>query len=436
MKRITHLGITLLLITIMFSCQTDKCEQLVYTFEHEDIYVTQNELRASIEFQDARDLNVPGKIYFYNNLLLINELYEGIHFIDNSDPNNPEKLSFLKIMGNTDFAIKDGKLYANNQLDLLTFDISNLEDIQLEHIAENTFREYMNDPFYLNSSFFLCSKPVKKVELMNCKDFEAQRNQSAWGQNFGPGNLLARDEDFLVLESSVAFSNDASSGGSGTSGSMASFIIRGDYLYTIDPNKIYTFELSEDNDPVLVNEEYVGWGLETIFAHENELYLGSSNGMYILSVENAAQPQYLSSIGHVGACDPVYVKDNFAYVTLRSGNICDGFTNQLDLIDISSKTSPVLVKTFSMTNPHGLSIASDELYLCDGADGLKVFDISDPESLNRNLIEHHNEKFAFDVIALPELDNLLIMIGAQGLVQYDFSDPSNLKELSTINIDW
>ena len=153
MKRITHLGITLLFMLSIFSCQTDKCEQLVYTFENEDVYVTQNELRASIEFQDARDLNVPGKIYFYNNLLLINELYEGIHFIDNSDPNNPEKLSFLKIMGNTDFAIKDGKLYANNQLDLLTFDISNLEDIQLEHIAENTFREYMDDPFYLNSSF-------------------------------------------------------------------------------------------------------------------------------------------------------------------------------------------------------------------------------------------------------------------------------------------
>lgn len=434
MKRITHLGITLLIITTMFSCQTDKCEQLVYTFEYQDVFVTQNELRSSIEFQDVRDLNVPGKIYFYNNLLLINELYEGIHFIDNSDPKNPEKLSFLKIMGNTDFAIKNGKLYANNQLDLLTFDISDLEDIKLEYIAENTFREYMDDPFYLNSSFFLCSKPVKKVELMNCKDFESQIDQSAWRQNFGGINLLAGNDDFAVLESSVSFSNDAS--GSGTSGSMASFIIRGDYLYTIDQNKIYTFELSDDNDPLLVYEEYVGWGLETIFAHEDELYIGSSNGMYILSIENAAAPKYLSSIGHVGACDPVYVKDNYAYVTLRSGNICDGFTNQLDLIDISNKTSPVLIKTFSMTNPHGLSITSDELYLCDGADGLKVFDISDPESLNRNLIEHHNEKFAFDVIALPELNNLLIMIGAQGLVQYDFSDPSSLEELSTINIDW
>lgn len=435
MKQIIQIIALFSLALFIFSCQTDKCEQLVYTFENENIYVSQSELRSSIGFQGARDLNVPGKIYFYNNLLLINELYEGIHFIDNSDPKNPEKLSFLKILGNTDFAIKDGKLYANNQLDLITFDISDINNIELEHISENIFREYMNDPFYQNSNFFLCSKPVKKVELMSCKDFEAQNDINQINQ--GIGNIFLRNDAFATLESSVAFNADASSsGGSGVSGSMASFIIRGEYLYTIDPNKIFTFQLSNENDPVLIHEEYIGWGLETIFAHENELYLGSTNGMYILSVEDPAEPKYLSSVGHIGACDPVFVKDNYAYVTLRSGNVCDGFTNQIDLIDISSKSSPMLIKSFNMTNPHGLSISADELYLCDGADGLKVFDISDPESLNRNLIEHHNEKFAFDVITLPELNNLLIMIGAQGLVQYDFSDPSNLKELSSINIDW
>jgi hypothetical protein len=437
MNRITHFAIVITSVLFVFSCQTDRCEQLVHTLDYESVFISPNQLRSEIEHQDVRGLKIPGKIYFYNNLLLINELYEGIHFIDNSNPSEPKNLSFLKITGNTDFAIKDGKLYANNLLDLLTFDISDLDDIKLEHIAKNTFTNFYNTTDNENQEFYLCSKPVRTTELMSCKDFESSNNNgSIIGLDFGFRNSFAQEDVLMLLESSTQFTSNSSNGSSGTSGSMASFIIRDDYLYTLDTEKIYTFELNADNDPTLVREDYVGWGLETIFAHENELYIGSTNGMYILTLEDPAAPQYLSSVSHVGACDPVFVKDNFAYVTLRSGNICDGFTNQLDLIDISSKSNPVFVKSFSMTNPHGLSISSDELYLCDGPDGLKVFDISDPENLHKNMIEQHQGKFAFDVITLPEMNNLLIMIGAQGLVQYDFSNPNNLVELSSINIEW
>jgi hypothetical protein len=438
MMRITQLGIIFLAGLLTFSCQLDNCEQLVHSFEYQTIYTTESELRSSIEFQEARDLVVPGKIYFYNNLLLVNELYEGIHFFDNTDPSDPKKLSFLKILGNTDFAIKGGKLYANNQVDLLTFNINDINNIQLEDIAENTFKEFYDEPSWaVSTNFYLCTKPVKKTEFVSCNDYEGRKKNGLIRElNFGNNDIAVLESSLMTMESAAAFSSDASSGNSGTSGSMASFIIRGNYLYTIDPNKIYTFELDQENDPVLVSEEYIGWGLETIFAHEEHLFLGSSNGMYILSLEDPSAPSYLSSIGHVGACDPVFVKDDYAYVTLRSGNACDGFTNQMDLVDISSKTNPVLVKSFNMTNPHGLSISNNELYLCDGPDGLKVFDINQPENLNRNLIGHHPNKFAFDVIALPQLNNLLIMIGAQGLVQYDFSDPENLVELSSINIDW
>jgi hypothetical protein len=435
MKRIIYF---LFIGSVLFStqsCQTDQCEQIVYTIEHQSFYASVNSLRQNINIKGPRALSIPGKIYFYNDLLLINESYEGIHFIDNSDPSNPVFLQFIEIMGNTDFAIKDGKLYANNQVDLITFDISNLDDIKLESIAEEVFlpewMEYIsNNP---DQEHYWYEKPVKTTQVMTCKEFEAaQTVPGGLGRN---GGFFVQD-DFAVLETSVAFDSNSGSGGTGTAGSMASFIIVGDYLYTLDPNTVFTFDISNSASPEKVNENYVGWGLETIFAHETELYLGSSNGMYILTLEDPADPQYLSSISHVGACDPVYVKDNYAYVTLRSGTLCDGFTNQMDLVDISDKTNPVLVKTFPMTNPHGLSISGDELYLCDGPDGLKVFDISDPFSLSRNLLEEYPDKFAFDVITLPQYDNLMIMIGIQGLVQFDYTNPQNLKELSTIEAVW
>lgn len=436
MKRIIYF---LFIGSVLFStqsCQTDQCEQIVYTIEHQSFYASVNSLRQNIHVKGPRALSIPGKIYFYNDLLLINEAYEGIHFIDNSDPSNPVFLQFIEIMGNTDFAIKDGKLYANNQVDLITFDISNLDDIKLESIAEEVFlpewMEYIsNNP---DQEHYWYEKPVKTTQLMTCKEFEAAQTVPGGLARNGGGFFV--QDDFAVLETAVAFDSNSGSGGTGTAGSMASFIIVGDYLYTLDPNTVFTFDISNSASPEKVNENYVGWGLETIFAHETELYLGSSNGMYILTLEDPADPQYLSSISHVGACDPVYVKDNYAYVTLRSGTLCDGFTNQMDLVDISDKTNPILVKTFPMTNPHGLSISGDELYLCDGPDGLKVFDISDPFSLSRNLLEEYPDKFAFDVITLPQYDNLMIMIGIQGLVQFDYTNPQNLKELSTIEAVW
>ena len=36
------------------------------------------------------------------------------------------------------------------------------------------------------------------------------------------------------------------------------------------------------------------------------------------------------------SCDPVVVQGDYAFVTLRGGTECQGFSNQLDIIDIST----------------------------------------------------------------------------------------------------
>jgi len=37
---------------------------------------------------------------------------------------------------------------------------------------------------------------------------------------------------------------------------------------------------------------------------------------------------------------------------LRSGTECQGFANQLDVVDISDLSNPSLLKTYPMDNPH------------------------------------------------------------------------------------
>lgn len=43
--------------------------------------------------------------------------YEGVHVIDNSNPQQPQKISFINIPRNVDISVKDGFLYADSLMD-------------------------------------------------------------------------------------------------------------------------------------------------------------------------------------------------------------------------------------------------------------------------------------------------------------------------------
>lgn len=83
-----------------------------------------------------------------------------------------------------------------------------------------------------------------------------------------------------------------------------------------------------------------------------------------------------------------------------------------------------------MDNPHGLSIAGNTLFLCEGDYGLKVFDVEDHMDIDE--LEHYKDFSTYDVIALP--NKVLLVIGSDGFYQYDYSDVNNLKQLSKITV--
>jgi len=85
----------------------------------------------NIKTTDPQSIKKLGKIYYKDNKIFVNEFLKGIHIIDNSDPINPVKIKFIEIIGNKDIAIKGQILYADNLTDLVTLDISNLDDIKV-----------------------------------------------------------------------------------------------------------------------------------------------------------------------------------------------------------------------------------------------------------------------------------------------------------------
>ena len=244
---------------------------------------------------------------------------------------------------------------------------------------------------------------------------------------------------YMILTSFIAFScstedsdnfSSSTSDNDGQGGSLATFALKGDYLYTVDNTDLTVFNITDIKDPVQVNTIPIGFNIETLFSYKNYLYIGSRNGMFIYGLTNPEFPEKLSQVEHFTACDPVIANNTHAFVTLHSNAICGTAVNLLEIYDITTITDPILINSRNLTSPKGLGLYEDYLIVSD--DEIKIFDISNPE--NSTLVTSINQN-AFDVIISGDL---LIAIGETGLYQYKLSSNEStgisITELSTINI--
>lgn len=223
-------------------------------------------------------------------------------------------------------------------------------------------------------------------------------------------------------------SNNGTSNEAGQGGSLARFVLKDNYLYTVDIYGLNVFNILNPAAPVKVNSIPIGFNIETLFNLKDKLYIGLQNGMFIYSLENPEGPTYISDVRHFTACDPVVANLTHAFVTLHADIGCGNNINVLETYDITDSANPVLVASRNLTRPIGLGLYNNYLFVCD--DEVKVFDISDPAN---SVLVHSINKNAFDMIIY---DNLLVLIGENGLYQYqlDETNVQNTIELSSINI--
>ena len=67
---------------------------------------------------------------------------KGIHIIDIRNVSNPINIGFITLPGNYDLATKGDYLYADSYLDLVVFDISNINSITEVNRLKNNFDNY------------------------------------------------------------------------------------------------------------------------------------------------------------------------------------------------------------------------------------------------------------------------------------------------------
>ena len=214
----------------------------------------------------------------------------------------------------------------------------------------------------------------------------------------------------------------------GQGGSLATFTLKGDYLYVVDQQNLSVFSVQETDNPIQVNTVPIGFDIETLFGYKDYLYIGSQTGMFIYGLSNPEFPEKLSSVQHFTACDPVVANDTHAFVTLHSNTFCGNNINLLEIYDVTDVTSPILISSRNLTYPKGLGLYGNYLFVCD--DEIKIFDVSDP---TQSKLVNAINKEVFDVIIRGDL---LIAIGNNGLFQYQLSAADNnlnYNPLSTIN---
>ncbi|MDH5367994.1 MAG: hypothetical protein OEW67_13500 [Cyclobacteriaceae bacterium] len=121
---------TIALSSIVFllgvSCIEDNTLEIGSVEGYKPVYA--ESYQTEILFQAPRAMESPGKIYVFGNYLFVNEMQNGVHVINNSDPSNPINTAFIQIPGNVDIAVRDYVLYADNYTDLVAIDVSDMNN--------------------------------------------------------------------------------------------------------------------------------------------------------------------------------------------------------------------------------------------------------------------------------------------------------------------
>ena len=109
-----------------------------------------------------------------------------------------------------------------------------------------------------------------------------------------------------------------------------------------------------------------------------------------------------------------------------------GDQNLLEVIDIANKHKPERLAAFTMTEPYGLGINNQTMFICEGEHGLKVYDAKNPLEIKGNILKEFPDIHAYDVIPLS---SMLLTIGLDGFYIYDYSDLSDIRLLGSLPVE-
>src|SRR5688500_18087523 len=89
--------LVLLPVAFLFNSCTDKCDSTNTYWGWEPVTFSMSDVIDSIKTEAPIALENPGKIYFKDDYIYVNEIKKGVHIIDNSNPSSPKNIAFIRI---------------------------------------------------------------------------------------------------------------------------------------------------------------------------------------------------------------------------------------------------------------------------------------------------------------------------------------------------
>jgi len=288
--------IPIIVFLIMSAGIFTSCEDSTYK-EYKGnapVYMSYDNLRSAVAEVQNVELKNPGKIYYKDSYIFIVEELEGVHVYDNTNPASPVKKTFVKIPGVVDISISGYILYADSFVDLVVLDVQDVNNIQetgrVKDILPYTLPPTGND-------FPMASVDATKGVVISW-DLKLVREKV--NQNPYPYPIFwERGGAFLDKVNSSGASSGVSGSGVGLGGSMARFGIKDDVLYVVDNNTLKIFDITTKTSPVKLNDFYPGWGVETMFLTDKNMFLGTNTGMVIYDITVPLTPVWKTFYSHV-----------------------------------------------------------------------------------------------------------------------------------------
>lgn len=148
MKKLPPLLLLLISLLLQSCIRVNNDDDIVLTnpSNYQPVITDRESFEESLSLEsEPRVIENAGKIYTKDGFIFINEVNQGFHIINNSDPSNPENIGFINILGSSDLSIKGNVFYANNAIDLIAFTINETnQEISLTKRIKNTFPQLLS----------------------------------------------------------------------------------------------------------------------------------------------------------------------------------------------------------------------------------------------------------------------------------------------------
>ncbi len=405
------------MILLISSCVKTKGEISMTYDKATAVYGNLDSIRNLPLLIQKQDLIKPKSFFIGSDYVLVSESNKGIHIYDNTDMNNPQRLSFIQLPFLREFYVKDNFLYAANVYDVVKINISNVYNPIFVSRAENVFWKPLENDKGQQLLGFTYATATDEFEVNSAEAKEIKK----------AGKLHL---DFLknVIPTSAIPSTFTGSN-SNSKGTLNRIAVEFGHVYIIEDSKMHI--ISNMSDFSKVSTLSIDRNTETIYGTNDRLYLGSMTSMTIYNANNPGCPVEISSVEHTESCDPVLPKGEVAYYTLRSSENegCNGEgENTLNLVDISNENKPKELESIELDSPYGLCIANNYLFIGQGTNGLTIYDASDPKEL-KNKMKISNV-VAYDIMIHPNNPNIIILTNGNGIHEYQID--WNTRTLNSI----